>query len=106
MSLEDKEITKRRGQGAVRVRADRAIVEIEARINEMSATDKDEAGKTIKIVWGEEVRVIDVLALLRQPVSVAQAAEDLAAIQTVISDATQAGTGRSGISLIRALLGV
>ena len=105
MSLTDEKITGRKPQGALRKGQGRAVVEIEVRILELVASDKDEAGNDITRVFGEETRLVDLLEVIRAGSSVSQAADDLAAIQTVIPAATSANTGRVGIAIIRALLG-
>lgn len=105
MSLTDEKLTARRPQGALRKGQARAVVEIEARILELVATGKDEAGQAITRVFGEEARLVDLLEVIRAGSSVSQAAEDLAAIQTIIPAATAANIGRVGTAIIRALLG-
>ena len=77
------------------------MVEGEARILELVAVDT--AGGR---VFCEEMRAVDLLEVIRAGSSVSQAAEDLAAIQTVIPAAPAANTGRTGLAIIRALLGV
>lgn len=106
MSLTDEKIGTRKPQGAVRIGPDRAVVEVEARILTLIASDKDEANKSIARVFGEHCRIVDLLEVIRAGSSVSQAADDLAAIQTILPNATQAPLGRTGIAIIRALLGV
>ena len=101
MSLTDDKLTERRSLGALRKAQGRAVVEAEARILELAAVDT--AGGR---VFCEETRAVDLLEVIRAGSSVSQAAEDLAAIQTVIPAATAANTGRVGLAIIRALLGV
>lgn len=101
MGLTDEKLTERRPLGALRKTRGRAVVEVEARILELAAVDT--AGGR---VFCEETRAVDLLEVIRAGSSVSQAAEDLAAIQTVIPAATAANTGRVGLAIVRALLGV
>lgn len=100
MSLTDEKITTRRPAGALRKAQGRAVVEADARILELVVSPTDAA------VFCEETRTVDLLEIIRAGSTVSQAAEDLAAIQTVIPAATAANTGRVGLAIIRALLGV
>lgn len=105
-TLTDEKVGTRRGSGAVRIGAGRAVVEVEARILELVASDTDEAGNAIARVFGEEMRRVDLLEIIRAGSSVSQAAEDLTAIQTILPNATQGPLSRVGLAIIRALLGV
>jgi hypothetical protein len=101
MSLTDDKLTARRALGALRKDSGRAVVEVEARVSELVAADTADGR-----AFCEETRNVDLLEIIRAGSSVSQAAEDLAAIQTMIPAATAANTGRVGIAIIRALLGV
>lgn len=101
MSLTDERLAERRALGALRKAQGRAVVEAEAHCLELAAVDT--AGGR---VFCEEVRSVDLLEIIRAGSSVAQAADDLAAIQVIIPAATAANAGRVGLAIIRALLGV
>lgn len=104
MSLTDEKITRRKGAGAIRKGAERAVVDVEARVLELvAATNTNKDGSPAFV---EEARIVDLLEIIRAGSSVSQAADDVAAIQAMGIDVGQAALGRAGISIIRALLGV